>query len=142
MRLPKWMRRRRRPPADDYEACQGADGLEAAVNWMRYVLARDLEGEPVGRCVIVAEVGHGHQARTLYTTHEVRATPVEVRGLLGEGLRALDEIGIRQRRQIDIEAFVNEATPQIVAAMSGLSKPSEEEVAEVLTGLFGEGAKT
>lgn len=135
MRLPKWMRRRPRPPADDYEACQGADGLEAAVNWMRFVLARDLEDQPVARCVIVAEVGEGLQATTLYTTHEVRATPVEVRGLLGEGLRALDEIGIRQRRQIDIEAFVNEAIPQIEAGLFGQAQPDDDPA----TGVGGKG---
>lgn len=137
MKMPKWMRRR--PPAapkDDYDACQGADGMEAAFNWMRYVLDRDFKNLPIGRCVIVAEVGEGHHARVVYTTHDVRSTPVEIRGLLEEGLRGLDEIRIRAFREYDIEQFVNAAVPQIVARLrESDTPPTPEEMARVVSGL-------
>lgn len=121
MRLPNWLRRRRRFQVgrwtDDRDACFGADGLEAAVNWMQFVLGRDCDGMAVNRCVIVAEVGEGHEARTVYTTHDVDTTPVEVRGLLEEGLRALDELRVRAFRQADIEQYINQALPQVVEAL-------------------------
>lgn len=106
-----WLRRRRRFEGDRYpsdrEAAEaGADGLESAVNWMQHVLGRDFDSAEVTRCVIVAEVKTPHGLATVYTTHSVDAGPVEVRGLLGEGVRALDELQIRARRQQDIEHFV------------------------------------
>ncbi len=138
MRLPNWLRRRRRFQVgrwtDDRDACFGADGLESSVNWMQYVLGRDFDGLAVNRCVIVAEVGEGHQASTVYTTHDVDATPLEVRGLLGEGLRALDETRVRAFRQSDIEQFVNAAVPQIVERLRE-RQVSPEDIARVVSGL-------
>lgn len=135
MRKPRWMRRKPpEPPADDYAACQGDDGLDAAENWMRFVIDRDYRNLPVGRCVIVAEVGEGHHARVVYTTHDVEATPVEVRGLLEEGLRGLDEIRVRAFRKYDIEEFVNAAVPQIVERLRE-RQVSPEEIARVVAGL-------
>lgn len=128
------MRRRAPKPADDYAACQGDDGLEAAESWMRFVIDRDFEDLPVRRCVIVAEVGEGHQARVVYTTHDVRATPVEIRGLLQEGLRGLDEIRVRAFRKYDIEEFVNAAVPQIVERLRE-RQIAPEDIARVVSGL-------
>jgi hypothetical protein len=140
MKLLDWVRRRRRFESrrweSDEDACHGADGMEAAGNWMQYVLGRDFDGQAVQRCVIVAEVGEGHQAQVVYTTHDVHATPVEVRGLLEEGLRGLDEIRIRAFRRHDIEEFVNAAVPQIVARLrESETPPTPEEMARVVSGL-------
>lgn len=78
---------------------------------MRHVLERDFAGRPVGRVVIVAEVPFdGSRAATVYTTHSVDALPVDIRGLLGEGLRALDELQIRTHRAADIQAYVDADT--------------------------------
>lgn len=112
--MPPWLRRRRRFEGKRYgsdrEAAEsGSDGLESAVSWMQHVLGRDFEGAEVRRCVIVAEVVTDAGPATVYTTHAVDAPPVEVRGLLGEGLRALDELQIRARRRADIAEFA-EAT--------------------------------
>ena len=116
-----WLRRRRRFEGDRYssdrEAAEaGSDGLESAVSWMQHVLGRDFDGGEVSRCAIVAEVQTPAGPVTVYTTHSLDATPVEVRGLLTEGLRALDEIRAREVRRRDIEEFVNEALPQLLEA--------------------------
>lgn len=89
-----WLRRLRAfgsPWSGDRAAAQGADGLEASVNWMHHVLARDYPGREVGACIVVAEVGAGPEAVTVYTTHSVDANPSEVRGLVTDALRFLDE---------------------------------------------------
>jgi hypothetical protein len=117
-----WLRRRRRFEGDRYpsdrEAAEaGADGLESAVNWMQHVLGRDFEGGEVSRCVIVAEVQTPAGPATVYTTHSVDAAPVDVRGLMTEGLRALDELRAREIRRRDIEEFVNAALPQLLQAL-------------------------
>ena len=117
-----WLRRRRRFEGDRYpsdrEAAEaGADGLESAVNWMQHVLGRDFDGAEVTRCVIVSEVQTPGGPATLYTTHSVDAGPVDVRGLLTEGLRALDELREREVRRRDIEEFVNAALPQLLEAL-------------------------
>ncbi len=129
LRAPNWLRRRRRFWAGHYssdrEACHGADGLESAVNWMQYILGRDFDGRAVNRCVIVAEVGEGQEAATVYATHSVDATPVEVRGLLHEGIRAQDEGVARMRRHSDIQQFVSAAVPQLLDALRG---PASEAV--------------
>lgn len=121
MRLPEWLFRRRRFRAqrwtDDRDACQGADGLEAAVNWMQFVLGRDYDGLAVKRCVIVAEVGEGQEAQTFYTGHSVDATPVEIRGLLSEGLRGQAETVTRAIRQRDIEQFANAVLPELTESL-------------------------
>lgn len=131
-RLPEWMFRRRRrsfhdepmrlpskQEVEDRRACQGKDRLDAAVNWMRHVVDRDFEYPPeIMRAVVVIEVGRGPGAQTLYTTHRVDATPVEVRGLLAEGLRGNAETVSRANRHADIEMFAKALAPQLQELVS------------------------
>jgi hypothetical protein len=133
--LPEWMfRRRRRSFAEDHpmhlpsaqevgdrRACQGEDPLEAAVNWMRHVIDRDFDSQAqqIKRAVVIVEVGSGRKALTVFTSHRVDVTPVELRGLLSEAMRGQEEMFTRANRHADIDGFVNEALPQLLAALEG-----------------------
>lgn len=129
-------RPQRRQYATDDEACHGADGLEKAVNWLQHVITRDFDGAPVERCIIVAEIGEGRKSQVLYTTHSPYTPSVEIRGLLSEGLRALEEIRERHVREIDIARFVNAAVPLIVERLRESEvPPTPEELARVVSGL-------
>jgi len=137
-RFPEWMFRRPRrtfgesefrplslQEQGDRRACQGADPLEAADNWMRHVLDRDFEYPEITRAIVVVEVGRGPRAQTLYTTHRVDATPVEVRGLLSEALRGQSEIIARANRHRDIDNYAKATVPQLLDALEG---PASEAV--------------
>lgn len=122
--MPPWLRRRRRFEgkrwASDREAAEfGGDALERAVNWMQYVLGRDYDGEPIQRAIVVCEVGEPPHTGTVYTTHDVDATGVEVRGLLSEALRAHSENHTRSNRHADVQFFAAAVTGQLLDAIEG-----------------------
>lgn len=74
---------------DDQEACQGYDPIDAAENYMRYIIARDVPGMEVGAAIVIAEIGHGSEARVTYAAGDLDMSRTKVEGMLYDSLRSI-----------------------------------------------------